>query len=155
MKAIVFNEYGSPDVMKIQEVAKPTPKDNEILIKVNATSVNFGDLMARNFGNITLSEFNMPAPLYLPSRMAFGWNKPKINILGSELAGEIEAVGKDVKKFKVGDQIFAYLGMNMGANAEYVCSPESGTVALKPSNLNYEEAATLPYGAIMATRRLG
>ena len=154
MKAIVFNEYGSPDVLKIREVAKPTPKDNEILIKVNATSVNFGDLMARNFGNITLSEFNMPAPLYLPSRMTFGWNKPKINILGSELTGEVEAVGKDVKKFKVGDQIFAYAGMGMGANAEYICLPETGAVALKPANLTYEEAVTLPYGAIMATSLL-
>lgn len=154
MKAIVFTEYGSPDVLKIKEVAKPTPKDNEILVNVNAASVNFGDLMARNFGNITLSEFNMPAPLYLPSRMAFGWNKPKVNILGSELAGEVEAVGKDVKKFKVGDQIFAYAGMGMGANAEYVCIPESGSVALKPANLTYQEAATLPYGAVMAASLL-
>jgi NADPH:quinone reductase-like Zn-dependent oxidoreductase len=97
----------------------------------------------------------MPAPLYLLARMSFGWNKPKINILGSELAGEVEAVGKDVTKFKVGDQVFAYLGMNMGANAKYVCIPESGTVALKPSNLSYEEAVTLPYGAVMATSLLG
>ena len=154
MKAIVFTEYGSSDVLKIKEVAKPTPKDNEILVKVYAASVNFGDLMARNFGNITLNEFNMPAPLYLPSRMAFGWNKPKVNILGSELAGEVEAVGKDVKKFKVGDQIFAYAGMGMGANAEYVCIPESGSVALKPANLTYQEAATLPYGAVMAASLL-
>ena len=154
MKAIAFTEYGSPDVLKIKEVTKPTPKDNEILVRVYATSVNFGDLMARNFGNITPSEFNMPAPLYLPSRMAFGWNKPKVNVLGSELAGEVEAAGRDVTKFKVGDQVFAYLGMNMGANAEYVCIPESGTVALKPSNLTYEEAVTLPYGAIMATSLL-
>jgi NADPH:quinone reductase-like Zn-dependent oxidoreductase len=154
MKAIMFTEYGTPDVLKIKEVAKPTPKDNEIQIRVYATSVNFGDLMARNFGNITPSEFNMPAPLYLPSRMAFGWNKPKINILGSELAGEVESVGKDVTKFKVGNQVFAYLGMNMGANAEYVCIPESGSVAFIPSNLTYEEAVTLPYGAIMATSLL-
>ncbi len=155
MKAIVFIEYGSPDVLKLKEVAKPTPKDNEILVKVHATPVNYGDLMARNFGNLTSSEFNMPAPLYLPARMSFGWNKPKINILGSELAGEVEAVGKDVTKFKAGDQVFAYLGMNMGANAEYVCLPEAGTVALKPVNLSYEEASTLPYGAIMATSLLG
>jgi NADPH:quinone reductase-like Zn-dependent oxidoreductase len=154
MKAIMFREYGSPDVLRLTEIPMPEPKDNEILVKVHATPVNFGDLMARNFGNITLSEFNMPAPLYLPSRMAFGWNKPKINILGSELSGEVEAVGKDVTKFKVGDQIFAYLGMGMGANAEYVCIPETGTVALKPANLSYEEAATLPYGAIMATSLL-
>lgn len=154
MKAIVFTEYGTPDVLKIKEVAKPTPKDNEILVKVYATPINYGDLIARNFGNLTPSQFNMPAPLYLPARMSFGWSKPKINILGSELAGEVEAVGKDVTKFKVGDQVFGYLGMNMGANAEYVCIPETGTVALKPVNLSYEEAATLPYGAIMATSLL-
>jgi NADPH:quinone reductase-like Zn-dependent oxidoreductase len=155
MNAIVFTEYGSPDVLQLKEMAKPTPKDNEILVRVHATTVNYGDLMARNFGNLTPSEFNMPAPLYLPARMSFGWNKPQIQILGSELAGEIEAVGKDVTKFKAGDQVFAYLGMKMGANAEYVCIPESGTVALKPSNLTYEEASTLPYGAIMATSLLG
>jgi NADPH:quinone reductase-like Zn-dependent oxidoreductase len=86
--------------------------------------------------------------------MSFGWNKPKINILGSELAGAVEAVGKDVTKFKLGDQVFAYLGMNMGANAEYVCILETGIVALKPIDLSYEEAATLPYGAIMATSLL-
>jgi NADPH:quinone reductase-like Zn-dependent oxidoreductase len=86
--------------------------------------------------------------------MAFGWNKPKINILGSELAGEVETVGKDVRKFKPGDQVFAYAGMNMGANAEYICLPETVTVALKPANLTYEEASTLPYGAVMAASLL-
>ena len=151
MKAIVFSEYGSPDVLKIKEVAKPNPKDNEILVRVQATPVNYGDLTARNFAN---SQFNMPAPLYLPARLSFGWNKPKINILGSELAGEVEAAGRAVTKFKTGDQVFAYLGMNMGANAEYVCILESGTVELKPANLTYEEAATLPYGAVMATSLL-
>jgi len=150
MKAIVFTEYGSPDVLQLKEVAKPTPKDDEILVRVHATPVNYGDLTARNFANLSLSEFNMPAPLWLPARMSFGWNKPKINILGSELAGEVEAVGKKVKKFKPGDQVFAYTGMNMGANAEYLCLPEAGIVALKPANLTYEEASTLPYGAIMA-----
>ncbi len=154
MKAIVFTEYGSPDVLQLKEVAKPTPKDNEILVKVYATPVNYGDLTARNFANSRQNSICLRL-LYLPARMAFGWNKPKINILGSELAGEVEAVGKDVTKFKAGDQVFAYLGMNMGANAEYVCIPESGTVALKPSNLTYEEASTLPYGAIMATSLLG
>jgi len=152
MKAIIFTEYGSPDVLKIKEIEKPSPKDNEILVKVHASAINYGDLTARDFAH---SQFNMPALLYLPSRMAFGWNKPRINILGSELAGEVEAVGKGVTKFKVGDQVFAYLGMNMGANAEYICLPENGSVALKPVNLSYEEAATLPYGAIMATSLLG
>ncbi len=97
----------------------------------------------------------MPALLYLPARLSFGWNKPRIQILGSELAGEVEAVGKEVRKFKPGDQVFAYIGMNMGANAEYLCMPESGSVALKPSNLTCAEASTLPYGAIMASSLLG
>ena len=151
MKAIVFTEYGSPEVLHLAEIPRPTPKENEILVRVRATPVNYGDLTARNFAN---SEFNMPALLYLPARLAFGWNKPKIQILGSELAGDVEAVGSRVTKFKPGDAIFAYMGMNMGANAEYVCISESGTVSLKPANLTYEEAATLPYGAVMAASLL-
>ncbi|HMB23047.1 MAG: NAD(P)-dependent alcohol dehydrogenase [Chloroflexota bacterium] len=154
MKAIVYTEYGSPDVLRLKEVQKPSPRENEILVRVYAAPVNYGDLTARNFAHLTSSEFNMPAFLWLPSRMAFGWNKPKINILGSELAGEVEAIGKDVSKFKPGDQVFAYLGMKMGANAEYLCIPEDGTVALKPMNMTYEEASALPYGAIMATSLL-
>jgi NADPH:quinone reductase-like Zn-dependent oxidoreductase len=154
MKAIVFTKYGSPDVLQLKEVATPTPKDNEILVKVHATPVNYGDLTARNFAHLTSSEFNMPALLYLPARMSFGWNKPKINILGSELSGEVEAIGKDINRFKPGDSIFAYAGMNMGANAEYICLPENGTIAPKPANLTYEEAATLPYGAVMAASLL-
>jgi NADPH:quinone reductase-like Zn-dependent oxidoreductase len=90
MKAIVFTKYGSPDVLHLTNVPKPTPKDNEILVRVRATPVNYGDLTARDFAH---SQFNMPAPLYLPARMVFGWNKPKIQILGSELAGDVEAVG--------------------------------------------------------------
>jgi NADPH:quinone reductase-like Zn-dependent oxidoreductase len=154
MKAIVFTEYGSPDVLQLKEVVKPAPKENEILVRVYATPVNYGDLTARNFANLTSSEFNMPALLFLPARMSFGWNKPKINILGSELAGKVEAVGQAVSKFKPGDEVFAYIGMNMGANAEYICLPESGTIALKPANLTFDEAATLPYGAIMAVSLL-
>lgn len=110
----------------------------EILVRVHATPVNYGDLTARNFAYLTSSQFNMPALFYLPARMAFGWNKPKINILGSELAGEVEAVGKAVAKFKPGDKVFAYAGMKMGANAEYVCLLETGTIALKPTNLTYD-----------------
>lgn len=96
MKAIVFTEYGSPEVLQLKDVPKPIPRDNEILIRVYATPVNYGDLTARNFANLTSGQFNMPALLYLPSRLAFGWNKPKINILGSELAGEVETIGKAV-----------------------------------------------------------
>jgi NADPH:quinone reductase-like Zn-dependent oxidoreductase len=154
MKAIVFTEYGAPAVLQLKEVAKPSPKDNQILVRVRATPVNYGDLTARNFAHLTSSEFNMPAFLFLPARMSFGWNKPKINILGSEMAGRVEAVGKLVTKFKPGDDVFAYIGMNMGANAEYLCLPETGTIALKPANLSYDEAATLPYGAIMAVSLL-
>jgi NADPH:quinone reductase-like Zn-dependent oxidoreductase len=151
MKAITFTEFGPPDVLHLENVPKPTPKENEILVRVYATPVNYGDLTARNFAH---SQFNMPALFYLPARMAFGWNKPKTTILGSELAGQVEAAGKAVTKFKPGDQVFAYVGMRMGANAEYLCIPETGTVALKPANLTYAEAATLPYGAVMASSLL-
>jgi NADPH:quinone reductase-like Zn-dependent oxidoreductase len=154
LKAIVFTAYGSPDVLKMKDVPKPSPQDNEILVRVFATPVNYGDLSARNFAHLTFREFNMPAPLYLLARLSFGWNKPKNIILGSELAGEVEAVGTQVTKFKPGDAVFAYPGMSMGANAEYICIPEDGKVALKPANLTYAGAATLPYGAIMAASLL-
>lgn len=150
MKAIVHTEYGSPDVLHLDDVEKPTPKDNEILIKVFATPVNYGDTTARNFANIPASKFNMPALLWFPSLLVFGIKKPKNPILGSELAGEVEAIGKAVTKFKKGDQVFAYTGMKMGANAEYICMPEGGMVGLKPDNMSYEEAAAVPYGGIMA-----
>lgn len=150
MKAVVYEHYGSPEVLKLQEVSKPAPKDNEILIRIYAVSVNVGDLWARNFKAITPSKFSMPLPLWLPSRLYFGWTKPKISILGSEFAGRIESVGRDVKRFKKGDPVFGYRGQSMGANAEYLCVPENGMVEIKPSNMSYEEAATVPYGALTA-----
>ena len=155
MKAIVCTEFGTPDVLQLKEVVKPTPRDNEVLIRVHAASVNFGDLMARNFKAVSPRKFNMPFLFWLPSKITFGLRKPNITILGSELAGEIEAVGKDVKRFKKGDQVFGYLGLGFGAYAEYACLPETGAIALKPVNLSYEEAVTLPYGAIMAKSLLG
>ncbi len=100
MKAIVYTEFGPPEVLQLKEVDKPTPKDNEVLIRVYAAPVNYGDLTARNFKNISSREFHMPLPLLLPTRLYFGFSKPKINILGSEFAGQIEAVGKDVKRFQ-------------------------------------------------------
>ncbi|NOQ95844.1 MAG: zinc-binding dehydrogenase [Desulfobacterales bacterium] len=150
MKAIVYTEYGPPEVLQLKEVEKPTPKDNEVLIRVYATSVNYGDVMARNMRNISPRNFNMPFPLWLPTRIMFGFRKPRIRTLGSELAGEIESVGKDVKLFREGDQVFGYRGMSMGANADYLCMPEDGCVAIKPANMTYEEAAAVPYGAMMA-----
>ena len=154
MKAIVCTKYGSPDVLQFKEVDKPTPKDNEVLIRIHATPVNYGDTLARNFRGTPPSKFNMPFIFYFPARMAFGFSKPKINTLGSEFAGKIEAVGKDVKLFKAGDQVFGYRGMSMGANAEYLCMPENGLVAIKPANMTYEEAATVPYGALTALNLL-
>ena len=150
MKAIVYTEYGPPEVLHLEEVEKPAPKSNEILIRVHATTVNVGDLWARNFKAISPRKFTMPLPLWLPSRMYFGVTKPRINILGSEFAGEVEAVGKDVKRFRKGDQVFGYRGQSMGAYAEYLCIPEDGMVALKPANMTYEEAAAVPYGALTA-----
>ncbi len=150
MKAIVFEKYGPPEVLEVKEIEKPVPEDNEILIKVHATPVNYGDITARNFANITSREFNMPLLMWLPARIMFGFNKPKTKILGSEFSGEIESVGQNVKKFKKGDAVFGYLGQNMGANAEYLCMPENGKVAIKPANITYEEAAAIPYGALTA-----
>jgi NADPH:quinone reductase-like Zn-dependent oxidoreductase len=150
MKAIVYTEYGPPDVLQLKAVEKPAPMDNEILIRNHATTVNIGDIWARNFKEMTPSKFTMPLPLWFPSRMYFGFTKPRVNILGSEFAGEVEAVGKNVKRFRKGDQVFGYRGQKMGANAEYLCMPEDGLVVIKPANITYEEAATVPYGALTA-----
>ena len=150
MKAIVYTEFGSPEVLQLKEVEKPTPKDNQVLIKIYATSVKYGDLVARNSRNIPPCEFHMPFLFWLINKMVFGFRKPKKNILGAELAGEVEAVGKDVKTFKYGDQVFGYPGQSMGAYAEYTCMPENGMLASKPANITFEEAAVVPYGAIMA-----
>lgn len=150
MKVIVYEKYGPPEVLELKEVGKPTPKDKEILIKNHASTVNYGDVVARNFKNIPFREFHMPLPFIFPMKFVFGIRKPKIKILGSVFAGEIEAVGKDVKRFKEGDSVFGYLGENMGAYAQYFCMPEKGVVAVKPANTTYEEAVIHPYGAIMA-----
>ena len=154
MKAIVYTTYGTPDVLQLKEVEQPIPQDNELLIRVRATTVNYGDLIARNFKNITPREFNMPALFWLPARIEFGFSEPKKPILGSEFAGEVAEVGKDIKRFKKGDQVFGYLGQRMGAYAEYLCMAEDGLVTLKPTNMSYAEAATVPYGAIMASSLL-
>ena len=154
MKAITYTEYGKPDVLHIKDVATPTPQAHEILVKVQAASVNYGDLIARRFGEVSPSEFNMPGIFWLPARIEFGLNKPKNQILGSEFSGIIEAVGSNVQKFQVGDELFGYLGQKMGAYAEYICVSETDNIAHKPSNIGFEEAATISYGAIMALNLL-
>jgi len=150
MKAIVYSDYGSPEVLHLADVEKPLPLDNEVLIRVHATSVNFGDTMARNFKAISPRQFNMLFLIWFMAKISFGLNQPKITILGNEFAGEIEAVGKNVKRFKQVDQVFGYTGEKMGAYAEYLRMPENGVLAIKPTNLTFEEAAGLPYGALMA-----
>ena len=148
MKAIVYTEYGPPEVLQLQEVEKPTAKDNEVLVRVRATLVSWGQTIARDF-TFSPRDFWLPFLLWPIARMDFGIRKPRHRILGSELAGEVESAGKDVTSFKPGDKVFGFSSSH-GANAEYVCMPEDGVVAMKPANMTFEEAAAVPHGALTA-----
>jgi NADPH:quinone reductase-like Zn-dependent oxidoreductase len=144
MKAIVCPKYGPPSVLQQKDVDKPTPKDNEVLIKIVRATVTAGDCEVRRF--------DFPAWLWLIARLGFGIRGPRQQILGQELAGEIELVGKDVTRFKPGDQVFGSTGWGLGAYAEYICLPETGDAvfAPKPSNMSFDEAATVPTGGFTA-----
>ena len=149
MKAIVYTEYGPPEVLRLQEVEKPAPWNNEVLVKVHATTVTIGDTIMRSL-NLPISGWQK-----LMARFFLGWRRPKRPILGMELAGQVESVGRKVTRFKAGDAVFAStFAVNFGGYAEYKCLPENGVLALKPANLSYEEAAAVPGAGMTALQCL-
>jgi NADPH:quinone reductase-like Zn-dependent oxidoreductase len=142
MRAIICTKYGSPDVLQLKDIAKPSPKDHEIQIKIYATTVTSGDCRVRGS--------NVPFLYWVPMRLFLGFRKPRNSVLGVELAGEVTAIGKEVKQFKLGDQVYAINGLSFGAHAQYICLSEEDPVALKPFNATYEEAAAIPFGGTTA-----
>ena len=141
MRAAVCTAYGRPDVLQLRDVVKPVPKDDEVLIRICATTASAADCELRRF------DF---APwIWLPMRLAFGIRRPRQPVLGQDLAGDVEAVGKSVTSLKRGDRVFAATGIGLGAYAEYIClreNPQTGAIATMPANLSYKEAAAVPYG---------
>lgn len=141
MKAIAFTRYGAPDVLELVEVEKPKVQDNEVLIKIHASTVTSGDARIRNGTRKSL-------PLWPISKIAIGFTKPRKTRLGWDLAGEVVSVGKDVQRFQEGDHVYGMSGN--GTNAQYISMPEEGSITLKPDNMTYEEAASVPFGALSA-----
>jgi NADPH:quinone reductase-like Zn-dependent oxidoreductase len=142
MKAMVATAYGSADVLQLQDVEKPTSEHDQVLIKVFATTVNIGDCRVRSF--------DVPLPFWLPYRIQLGLGRLKQPELGAAVAGEVEAVGKDVKRFQMGDQVYGMDIDGRGAHAEYMCRSEEGALAKKPANMTYEESAAVPHGTLTA-----
>ena len=152
MKAIVWTKYGSPDVLQLQEVEKPTPKDNEVLIKIHAATASRADTEFRRL--------KLPFLFAIPIRLYLGLIRPtRIKILGTEFAGEVAATGKDVTQYQTGDQVYGYTGLGMGTYAEYMCLSEKpsallGVMSKRPTNITYEEAAAVPFGGLEALHSL-
>ena len=145
MKAVLYDEYGGPDVLRLADIPKPTPKPNEILVRIRATSVTSGDARMR--------AFDVPAPFRIPGRLALGWSRPRNPLLGYDFAGEIEAVGAAVTRFSPGDRVYG--GATGGSYAEYRTIAETGAVVALPEGLDFAEAAALPFGALTAMHFLG
>lgn len=142
MKAVVYERYGPPEVLQLQEVEKPVPGDHEVLVRIYATTVTAEDPKQR--------ALTFPLLIRIPFGLMFGFRRPRIKILGFEFAGEIEATGQQVQRFQRGDRVYGYTGLSFGAYAEYKCMPETGLLARMPANLDYEEAAAIPNGALTA-----
>jgi NADPH:quinone reductase-like Zn-dependent oxidoreductase len=142
MRAIICTKYGPPEVLMIKEVEKPTLKNNEVLIKIFATSVTASDCIIRGF--------KLPISMWIPGRLALGLAKPRKAVLGLVLSGEIEKVGENVKQFEKGDKVFAHTLFQFGAYAEYICVPATSAIAMMPSNTSFEEAAAIPFGGTLA-----
>lgn len=138
MKTVVYTEYGPPDVLRFEDIAKPVPNDNEVLIRTRATTVTSGDWRARSL--------EMPPGFSLIARLIFGISRPRQTVLGSELAGIVEAIGRDVTEFRVGDRVFAFTGSRLGCYVEYKCMSQDGNVVRMPANLTFAEAAGLSFG---------
>jgi NADPH:quinone reductase-like Zn-dependent oxidoreductase len=142
MKAVICTKYGPPEVLQLKEVAKPVPEDNEVLIRIFATSVTASDCIIRGF--------KLPPAMWIPARLALGLTKPRKAILGLVLSGEIERVGDKVTEFREKDKVFAHSFMQFGSYAEYICLPETSAIALMPSNTSFEEAAAIPFCGTLA-----
>ena len=146
MKAIICTKYGPPEVLQLKEVEKPMPKDNEVLIKIYATAVTASDIFIRSS--------QLPIQFLIPMRLMLGLTKPRKSIIGLVLAGEIESIGKNVKRFRIGDQVYGLTGFGLGAYAEYKCMKETdsthGCLAIKPTNISFEEATVVIYGGLLA-----